>query len=127
MFSKINHIIVMVSNMNQSVEFYENIMGFKLKSHSDNWTEFAVGNITLALHGGGHAKKKNISEPHENLGGTASISFDVENVEEIYKELSEKGVEFTLSPTLRQNERIKLAVAQDLDGFEFCFSEKVGS
>ena len=125
MFTKVNHIIVMVSNMSQSIEFYENIIGFKLKSRSDNWTEFDVGNVTFALHSGGKPKDKNDREPHESLGGTASISFDVENVEKVYRDLSAKGVKFTLSPTLRQGEGIKLAVAQDFDGFELCFAEKV--
>ena len=34
-------------------------------------------------------------------------------------------MKFTLSPTLRQGEGIKLAIAQDLDGFEICFAEKI--
>ena len=123
--SKINHIIVMVSNMSRSIEFYENIIGFKLKLCSENWAEFDVGNIVFALHGGGKSKAKNELEPHENLSGTSSISFDVEDVEKIYRDLSANGVKFTFPPTLRQGEGIKLAIAQDLDGFELCFAEKV--
>lgn len=92
-------------------------MEFKLKFRSDRWTEFDVGNISFALHGGG--------KPNENSGGTTSIGFDVEDIEKTYQDLSAKGVTFTLSPTLRQSEGIKLAVAQDLDGFAICFTEKI--
>lgn len=125
MFKKINHIIVMVSDMNQSIEFYQNIMGFQLKFRSDNWTELDAGSVTFALHGGGKQKIKNEAEPHGNWAGTASISFDVNDVEKIHRELSAKGVTFTLPPTLRQGEGIKLAIAQDHDGFEICFAQRI--
>lgn len=121
----INHIIVMVADMDKSIEFYENILGFKPKFRSDNWTELEAGNITLALHGGGKPKDKNQSEPHEPNAGVASINFDVSDVERTYLELAAKGVTFSLAPTLRQNEGIKLAVAQDLDGFEICFAQRL--
>ncbi|MBX3033570.1 MAG: VOC family protein [Bdellovibrionaceae bacterium] len=121
----INHIIVMVSDMNKSVEFYESILGFKTRFRSENWTELDAGNITLALHGGGKPRDKNQMEPHESAAGTASINFDVHDVEKIYQDLTAKGVTFTLTPTVRQNEGIKLAVAQDLDGFEICFAQKL--
>jgi catechol 2,3-dioxygenase-like lactoylglutathione lyase family enzyme len=125
MFKKINHIIVMVSDMSRSVEFYKNIMGFKLKSRSDNWTEFEVGNIIYALHGGGKPRVASESEPQTSLAGTASISFDVEDVQKVFHELAAKGVKFTLEPTVREHEGIKLAVAQDLDGYEICFAQKL--
>jgi extradiol dioxygenase family protein len=100
-------------------------MGFKLKSRSDNWTEFDIGGITYALHSGGKPDTSNKSEPHSSLAGTASVSFDVADVEKIYRDLSAKGVKFTLEPSLRQNEGIKLAIAQDLDGFEICFAQRI--
>jgi len=121
----INHIIVMVSDMDKSIEFYESIIGFKPKFRSNNWTELDAGNITLALHGGGKPNNKSQAEPHESAAGAASINFDVSDVEKIYRDFSAKGVTFTLAPTLRQNEGIKLAVAQDLDGFEICFAQKL--
>lgn len=121
----INHIIVMVADMNKSVEFYENILGFRPKLRSDNWSELDAGNVTLALHGGGKPKDNNQTEPHESSAGVASINFDVSDVEKTYRDLAAKGVKFSLAPTLRQNEGIKLAVAQDPDGFEICFAQKL--
>lgn len=125
MFQQINHIIVMVSDMGRAVEFYQSVMGFKLKFRSENWSELDAGNVTFALHGGGKRESVNESEPHSNAAGTASISFDVTDVEQTYRELSAKGVKFSLAPTLRQGEGIKLAVAQDLDGFEICFAQRI--
>lgn len=123
--SGISHVIVMVSDMAKSIDFYKNTIGFELKFHSDNWTEFAMGSVSLALHGGGTKRDKNQTEPHESKAGTASINFDVKNVESTYQELSSRGVKFTLPPTARQNEGIMLAVAQDPDGFEICFAQRL--
>ena len=83
MFKNINHIIVMVSNMDQSVDFYKNVMEFKLKFYSEDWSEFNVGNITFALHSGGRAGQGDEKKPHKDLSGVASISFDVENIEAV--------------------------------------------
>ena len=83
----------------------------------------------LSLHGGGKKTTtlKNESDPHNSVVGTASVRFDVENVKSVYESLKSKGVKFTLEPTPRQNEGIVLAVAEDLDGFELCFTQKIGN
>ncbi len=44
--------IVMVSDMDRSIQFYEQALGLKLKFRSPDWSEFAVGSTTLGLHGG---------------------------------------------------------------------------
>jgi catechol 2,3-dioxygenase-like lactoylglutathione lyase family enzyme len=45
--------MIVVSNMDRSVEFYRDKLGIPLKFQSPEWTEFATGATTLALHGGG--------------------------------------------------------------------------
>ena len=124
MFKNIDHVIVMTSDMNRSVEFYESIMGFELKMRSESWTEFNMGSTSLALHSGAEPNtERNKTEPHSNVGGFGSISFNVENVDEVYEMLQPKGVNFTLKPEVRENENLKLAIAQDPDGFEICFAQ----
>src|SRR5438876_11829305 len=53
MFSQIDYTMVIVSDMQRSVEFYRDKLGIPLKFQSHEWTEFATGATTLALHGGG--------------------------------------------------------------------------
>jgi hypothetical protein len=65
------------------------------------------------------------SDPHNSIAGTASISFDVPDVKTVYRELSSKGIKFTLEPTHRQSEGIMLTVAEDPDGLEICFAQRL--
>ena len=57
MFNQIDYTMVIVSDMQRSVEFYRDKLGIPLKFQSPDWTEFATGTTTLALHGGGTAKE----------------------------------------------------------------------
>lgn len=53
MLKQIDYTMVIVSDMNRSVEFYRDKLGIPLKFESPDWTEFQTGATTLALHGGG--------------------------------------------------------------------------
>lgn len=53
MFNQIDYTMIVVSDMQRSVEFYRDKLGIPLKFQSPDWTEFATGTTTLALHGGG--------------------------------------------------------------------------
>ena len=53
MFKQIDYTMVVVSDMDKSVEFYRDKLGIPLKFQSPEWTEFQTGVTTLALHGGG--------------------------------------------------------------------------
>jgi len=53
MFNQIDYTMIVVSDMQRSVEFYRDTLGIPLKFQSPEWTEFATGATTLALHGGG--------------------------------------------------------------------------
>ena len=120
MFQKVDYVMVMVSNMQKSVAFYRDQLGLSLKFESKDWTEFQTGETTLALHGGGSPKPAaHGPEP----AGTCSIGFNVENVNNTYQMLQEKGVRFVMPPTARSEEGIKLTVALDPDGLPISFAE----
>src|SRR6516165_4924293 len=101
--------MVMVSDMKRSVSFYRDILGLPLKFESPEWTEFATGATTVALHGG--AKPAAARQSEEQPAGTCSLGFNVENLDEVYHALRQKGVVFTVAPTDRAGEGIRLAVA----------------
>jgi lactoylglutathione lyase len=49
MFTQIDYTMVVVSDMQRSVEFYRDLLGIPLKFQSPDWTEFQTGTTTLAL------------------------------------------------------------------------------
>ena len=116
MFKQLDYTMVIVSDMNRSVEFYRDKLGIPLKFHSPEWTEFLTGTTTLALHGGGVAKEGGAGADASKYAGTCSIGFNVEDVDKSYEELKSRGVMFVMPPTQREGEGIKLAVCIDPDG-----------
>jgi lactoylglutathione lyase len=125
MFNQIDYTMVIVSDMTRSVEFYRDLLGIPLKFESPEWTEFATGGTTLALHGGGIPQPPS-GNGKDKAAGTCSIGFNVENVDQTYEELKAKGVMFVMPPTQREGEGIKLAVCIDPDGLPVSFAQMVG-
>ena len=121
MFQRVDYVMVTVSDMRKSVEFYKDRLGIPLKFESPEWTEFATGNTVLALHGGGEIRQTAPSDG--KTAGTCSIGFNVANLQTTYEELKSKGVRFMMPPTDREGENIKLAVALDPDGLPISFAE----
>jgi len=122
MFQHVDYIMVMVSDMKRSVEFYRDTLGIPLKFESPEWTEFLTGTTTLALHGGGSPKPRS-GENSEKFAGTCSIGFSVSDLETTFQQLKSKGVLFVMPPTQREGEGIRLAVALDPDGMPISFAQ----
>jgi lactoylglutathione lyase len=115
--------MVIVSDMQRSIEFYRDRLGIPIKFQSPEWTEFLTGTTTLALHGGGVVQEKRGDQ--SKYAGTCSIGFNVEDVERTYQELQSKGIRFVMPPTQREGEGIKLAVCIDPDGLPISFAQVV--
>jgi lactoylglutathione lyase len=124
MFKQIDYTMVVVSDMERSVEFYRDKLGIPLKFQSPDWTEFATGSTTLALHGGGVAGQHPSGDPSK-IAGACSIGFNVNDVDKTYEELQAKGIRFVMPPTQREGEGIKLAVAVDPDGLPVSFAQLI--
>ncbi len=118
MFSKIEYVMILATDMDKSVDFYSKQLGLELKFKTPYWSEFKTGDTTLALHLS--------SKANENKESNCTIGFNVENLNATYAELSKKGVKFTMKPTLKQEEGIKLAVCIDPDGLQITIAERVG-
>lgn len=126
MFKQIDYTMVVVSDMDKSVEFYRDKLGIPLKFQSPDWTEFQTGATTLALHGGGVARTGPPTGDPSKQAGACSIGFNVENVDETFAELQAKGIRFVMPPTQREGEGIRLAVAMDPDGLPISFAQLIG-
>jgi lactoylglutathione lyase len=122
-FNQIDYTMVIVSDMDKSIEFYRDKLGIPLKFQSPEWTEFLTGTTTLALHGGG--VKKEATGDQSKIAGTCSIGFNTDDLDKTYAELQEKGVRFVMPPMQREGEGIRLAVALDPDGLPVSFAQVI--
>lgn len=102
---KLSHVIEFVDDMNRAVKFYRDIVGLPLKFESPEWSEFATGDTTLALHptNGRHA------------AGAIQLGFTVADIAKFHGEMSAQGVKFTMPPT-KQDYGNTLAQFVDSEG-----------
>jgi len=125
-FKQIDYTMIIVSDMKRSVVFYRDTLGIPLKFESPEWTEFATGATTLALHGGGIAREYQDTGDQSKTAGACSIGFNVDDVDRTYEEMKAKGMTFVMPPTQREGEGIKLAVGLDPDGLPISFAQLIG-
>jgi len=124
MFTKVDYVMVLVSDMNRAIQFYRDKLGLPLKFESPNWTEFQSGATTLALHGGGVKAGHPVhGDGKEKFAGSCSIGFNVEDLNQAYQALQGKGVKFIMPPTQQDKEGIKLAVCLDPDGLPISLAQ----
>jgi len=123
MFKQPDYIIVYVSDMNRSVAFYRDVLGLPLKFESPDWTEFATGTTTLALHIASAPASPPPSEKGAQPAGRCDLGFSVADCDKAHAELSAKGVRFVMPPSQRPGEGIRLAVGLDPDGLSLGFAQ----
>src|SRR5208337_1131980 len=92
MASKLTYVIKFVADMDRAVKFYRDVLGLPLKFQSPEWSEFATGETTLALH----------PASARNSPAAVELGFSVPDLQEFHRELSQKGVQFTMPPTKQQ-------------------------
>jgi lactoylglutathione lyase len=90
---KIKYTTMIVNDMDESVKFYTEVMGFEIDSQ---YNLGPAGTITL-LKGEGDAMIELI-ENTENETGLFSVGMDVEDIHGTVKELKSKGAKITMDP-----------------------------
>jgi len=86
--TQFRYAIKFVANMENAVKFYRDMLGLQVKYQSPGWTEFVTGETTLALH----------PASTQNPAGKVELGFTVADVEAFYREMSAKGVLFSMPP-----------------------------
>jgi len=89
MTTRLAYAIHFVADMDRAVAFYRDTLGFPLRFASPDWSEFATGETTLALH----------PASTQNPAGTTHLGFGTADAEALHRELSTKGIKFTRVPT----------------------------
>ena len=119
MLMLLSHVIVYVSDMQRSIQFYRDQLGFPVKMESPDWTEMHTGRTTLALHIAAPAER-----PTKIVPGDAHIGIEVLDLNKFYEEKKAKGVPFKMPPTMQEFGR-KMVVMTDPDGLPISVTEEV--
>jgi predicted enzyme related to lactoylglutathione lyase len=101
---RLAYAIHFVADMDRAVAFYRDTIGLSFKFASPEWSEFATGETTLALH----------PASAENPAGTTHLGFNTADIGAMHRDLSVKGVKFTRPPTPEHG--ITLAEFVDSEG-----------
>ena len=86
--AQLKYAIKFVADMDNAVRFYRDTLGLPLKFQSPGWSEFVTGETTLALH----------PASDKNPAGKVELGFTVADVETFYRDMSAKGVLFSMPP-----------------------------
>ncbi len=120
MIKAFDHVTITVSNLKQSVDFYQRILGFKVTGMLEqNGGDFKIvymdaKGATLELfyfkHGG-----QPLPEVKDPDVGIKHIGFKVDNIDEVVRKLKEANVKFTLEPFDAAG-GVRIAFFKDPDG-----------
>ena len=98
------NVTIMVSNMDNAINFYRDTLGFKLKNrYGDHWADMEGPGIAIGLH----PANKDVK-----IGDNLSMGFKVKDLNEAVEALKQKGVQFKLLDDVQ----VKLASFTDPDG-----------
>lgn len=106
MLTKLGAVILLVSDMKKSIDFYKDILGLPLKYQSEEWTEFFSNGTTLALRAA-KERQKTKSAP------TMLTGFMINDLDSTVNRLKEKKVKFFKEP--REEPFGKHAIFEDPD------------
>ena len=110
-------VIVLVSDMERSVQFYRDVLELPVKIQSQDWTEFFHKDTTIALH-----PVKKTKAPRENgREKSVLVGFMVNDLDGIVKILRERNVRFFKSPS--EETFGKHTIVEDPDGHLISIAE----
>ena len=92
LFSRVGAVIIQVSDMEKSSNFYKDTLGLPLKTQSKDWTEFFNSGTVVALH------RANNKEQVDSGKGML-LGFTVYEFETVVKNLKQNNVDFFKEPT----------------------------
>ena len=103
---QLTYAIKYVADMDRAVAFHRDILELPLKFQSPEWSEFATGQTTLALH----------LSTSQKPAGTVELGLASDDLAGFYARRNALGVEFTHPPA--QMHGLHIAQIRDPDGAE---------
>jgi len=124
--NQIDHIAVNTVDIDESVKFYSEVLGFKeLKRipNGDNVLVYMQINDISTIELFDHEKKINYSEHDENASGTAHIALSVNDIKAWNEHLIRHNVVFTLSLCALEHLKKNVLLFKDPNGVVIELSE----
>jgi len=88
MQAKLNYAIKFVADMGAAVKFHRDMLGLPLKFQSPEWSEFATGDVTLALH----------AASPDHPAGTVELGYGVPDLKQVYANRAKLDLTFLTEP-----------------------------
>ena len=107
---KFTYAIKFVADMDKAVAFYRDKIGLEPKMTSPFWSEFATGDVTLALH----------PASAEKPAGTTELGFTTPDLAALHARGEAAGLAFVRAP--RAEHGVLLASIRDSEGAEVSLS-----
>jgi lactoylglutathione lyase len=114
--TKLRYVILFVSDMERSVAFYRDVLGWPLKCQSPERTEFATEGMTLALHYA--SKPSGAAAVQGEIAGRCQLGLSVEDVEAFHRDMVAWGT-LCIQPPTEVAFGAELAIYADPDGLPF--------
>lgn len=113
---------ILVNNMDESLKFYEGILGLKLADR------FQAGpGMEISFLGEGETKIElicNVNLKKLDAGNRVTLGFNVESLDEMVQFVKDKGINIITGP-VQPNPRIKYFIIQDPNGVKIQFAEQM--
>jgi predicted enzyme related to lactoylglutathione lyase len=105
MIRKLGTVMVAVSDLPRSIEFYRDVLGLDVEQHSDTWAQADAGGTSIGMH---------VSE-NVNADQSIVLIFDVDDVDGTLDAVRQRGLEPAGEPDDQPYGRI--ATVTDPDGY----------
>ncbi|NLL52819.1 MAG: VOC family protein [Peptococcaceae bacterium] len=113
---------IMVNNLEESLKFYQHIVGLKLN------TRFEAGpGVEIAFLGDGETQVELVDNKNNNqvnLGPDISLGFEVESLDQLMAFLKTENIEIHSGP-FQPNPQVKFLFVTDPNGLKIQFVERM--
>ena len=116
---RINQIVVYVTDMERSLAFYRDGLGFPVRRESENWSEIDAGGVVLDLHITSEAR----ADTDWLAAGSADLQVTVDDIEEARQRLLDHGVDAP-EPMIMEDIGLSVLQVHDPDGLTITISSR---
>ena len=116
-----------VSSVEQTMEFYERVLGFQCEYSAGAPLQFAIcsrDGLAIMLR---RVEVSDLIVPIEKQGGTWEAFFWVSDVLALHSELKAKGADIVYGPLIQESYQMKEFAVRDCDGHVLGFGQPLHS
>src|SRR5215510_10466246 len=114
-----------VSNVEQSVAFYERMLGFRCEYSAGTPLQFAIcsrDGLAIMLR---RVSEPQLITPNEKQGGTWDAFFWVNDAQAFHEEFNSKGAQVVYGPLIQEAYRMNEFAIRDCDGHVLGFGQSL--